>query len=382
MTLPDLRVVSILPLVVWIMIGVVTPRAIKLASRSKRARGVVDEPVNVQQAAIRRTLGLVAFFVVIVGVVAWSRSQGSDALRTTLSRSGVGILLVHGFLLGLVLVGALLLLRVYSPVVRKGSLMMIGVQPSALVRAAELMTMVFAEELWRAVCLKALVGSGNSGAQALVMTSIAYGLAFLVWSPSIAASEFVVGMVLGGIFLWSGSLLVPLAAHATLNGFIQLVSVAASPDSRPGRLHRKAFAMCPVCRKGLAMRQVNANPNEAFRCPYCNARITVSDSRRWVARWGFTFVMLLLMVGFWSMLPGALTGSKGEFFLSLVLVFCTGNGLWILINVLYPPKLEYGDPDFVGLNLTDRKSTGPSDKQTTEPRAPDPDEDESRARGS
>ncbi|MDE3179566.1 MAG: CPBP family intramembrane metalloprotease [Acidobacteriota bacterium] len=240
------------------------------------------------------------------------------------------------------------------------------------------MTIVFAEELWRAVCLKTLVSSGNSTAQALVVISIVYGLTFLIWSPTVAVSECALGLVLGAMFFWSGSLLVPFAAHATLKGFLLLVAVADSPEVSADGARRKQFVGCPCCRKSLEFRQVNFNPNEAFRCPFCNARITISDGRRWVARWGFTFVMFALMAGFWSMLPGDPTANGGQFILLLLLTVCAGVGLWNLVDMVFPPRLEYGDPDFVGLNLGDRNRAAPGKENAAMPGGPDSDDDDSR----
>lgn len=217
-----------------------------------------------------------------------------------------------------------------------------------------LLIVVFTEELWRAVCLKSLIADGLSGSQALIVTSIAYGLTYLVWKVPVALSEAIIGAACGGLFLWSNSLIVSFAAHTMIQGQVLLYAIAAAPDAEPGEISRRSFTKCPACGTRLNLRQVNLNPNEAFFCPFCHARITISDSRRGFLRWGFVFVSTGILIASWDILPDAVPGSAAQYWLSLAITFCTCVGLWSLLQVIFPPKLQCGDPDVIALNLGSR----------------------------
>jgi hypothetical protein len=268
----------------------------------------------------------------------------------------------HGIVLGLALTGLLLVFRRFFPEAQKfGFLILAGVASPVWIRILALVLVAFTEELWRAVCLTILVADGSSGPQAVVATTVAYGLAYLAWGYPVAISEGVVGALCGGLYLWSGSLFVPLAAHLTLRGQHLLYAIAASPDAEPGDIHRRPHATCPACGFALNLRQVNLNVNEAFFCPACHTRVTVSDRRRAFQRWGFVFVSIPLMFACFDIFPGAIRGRDDQYWIALVVMWCAGAGLWCVLQIIFPPTLECGDPDFVSLNLGDR-SSAPIDK--------------------
>jgi membrane protease YdiL (CAAX protease family) len=74
----------------------------------------------------------------------------------------------------------------------------------------------FAEELWQAVCISGLRQNDTSPILAALLTAVPFSVAHLGGSPPRVrgigggfslGGEAVIGFVLGGIFLWSGSLL-------------------------------------------------------------------------------------------------------------------------------------------------------------------------------
>jgi hypothetical protein len=273
---------------------------------------------------------------------------------------------LHGMFLGLTLMGLLLILRRHFPEAEKFRLLvMAGMVSSPLVRVAVLLNVVFTEELWRAVCLKALIEDGLSGPQALIATSFAYGFTYLPWGIPIAVSEGIVGAACGALFVWTGSFFVPFATHATLLGQILIYAVAAAPDAEASNFDRRPFTRCPSCEATLSLGQVNLNLNEAFFCPSCHARIAVSDSRRGFFRWGSIFVSTGLLVASWDIFPAALEGSTTQLFLSLVVTLCAGISLGLLLQVALPPKLVCGDADAIALNLRDRDIAHPNKETTT-----------------
>lgn len=107
------------------------------------------------------------------------------------------------------------------------------------------------------------------------------------------------------------------------------------------------------------MRQVNLNINAAFFCPSCRMRITISDQRRGLYRWGFVFVYVALLVASWDIFPRVLGGDEAQFLLSLAVTYFAGLGFLLIFQIVFPPKLECGDPDFVRLNLSDQGASQP-----------------------
>lgn len=363
----DLVALAILPAVIWASFAYAALSTGKTASKLRAAWSAKTKQELIEGAQSWALYALLAFLIVLAGVVVWTRIQRSNAPAMILNPSHWERGIFHGVMFGLSLLGMLLILRRHFPEARKFSLLvMAGIASPPWVAASTLLIVVFTEELWRAVCLTALMGDGVSGQSALVVTSIAYGLTFLAWGTPIAISEGIVGAALGGLFLWSDSLYVPFAAHVTFLGQALLYAIAAGPDARPGDIHRRPFTKCPACGATLSIRQVNLNINEAFFCPFCRARVTSSDRRRGFLRWGFIFVFMVLLLASFDIFPGAARGSKLQYWLSIAFTCCAGPGLWSILQVVLPPKLECGDPDFVSLNLGDRQAVGQHEEKPEE----------------
>jgi membrane protease YdiL (CAAX protease family) len=83
----------------------------------------------------------------------------------------------------------------------------------------------FAEEFWRAACLSILIQQGVTRNIAILVSSAVFGIGHLQ-SPqpfSRALGRFlssaIAGALLGGLFLWFHSLIIPFATHLALNSF-------------------------------------------------------------------------------------------------------------------------------------------------------------------
>ena len=368
MSSSDLIVLAILPTVIWASLAYVTRSTTISALKLRTAWSAKTKHELIEGAQRWSVFAFIVFSIVLIGVTVWNLVQRSNALETILNPTNWERGIFHGIFFGLVFLGILLILWRCFPTVQKFRLVvMAAIASSPWVRTSILLLVVFTEELWRAVCLKALTGDGVSGRQALIATSIAYGLTFLAWGTPRAISEGIVGAALGGLFLWSGSFFVPLAAHITFEGQSLLYAIAAGPNAGPGDIRSKPFTKCPACGAMLGIRQINLDVNEAFFCPHCHVRVTSSDHRRWFLRWGTVLIFGPLLLAAWDIFPGALRHSTSEYWLSLALMLCGGLGLWSILQVLFPPKLECGDPDIVSLNLGDQDAARRDEDEPEEP---------------
>jgi hypothetical protein len=373
MPFSDLAVLGILPIAIWASVGYVVCSSSKFATTLRSTWGAETKNELIEGSHSWAVLVVGAFFVIFAAVALRVQVHGWNARQMLFDPASWERGVFHGIFLGLTLMGLAIICRRHFPEAKKFSLVvMAGISSPFIVRVSILLIVVFTEELWRVVCLKALIGDGLSGLQALIATSTAYGLTYLAWGAPVAISETIVGAVYGALFLWSGSFLVPFAAHAILLGQILLYVAIAAPNTGPGDFHRRAYTECPACRTSLRLEQVNLNPNEAFFCPSCYARVTISDSRRGFLRWGFVFVTTGLMVASWDILPGATVGGNTtQFVLSMAMTICAGTSVWLLLQVIFPPRLECGDADVIELHLQNRRAGEPISEKTSETREPD-----------
>ena len=78
------------------------------------------------------------------------------------------------------------------------------------------------EEFWRAVCIVSFEENGYSKASVILLTALAFSLAHMGGLPSRIApgiaslvAEVIVGLMLGGLFIWSGNLVTSCFASVT-----------------------------------------------------------------------------------------------------------------------------------------------------------------------
>jgi hypothetical protein len=349
----DLIGLAILPAAIWASLAFIA-RSTSVFASNLRAAWSAERKQDLAAGARSFALyELLIFFIALIGVVVWTRGQGSGQLRTVLSLNQWEHCVLLGIASGLTLIGLLLNLRRLFPMARKFSLLvMAGVASSPLVRASVLLLMVFTEELWRATCINSLLSDGFPGPRALFATSAAYSLAYMAFGVPFAISEGIVGAAFGGLFLWSGSFLVPLIAHVILQTMLLLCALAAAPDAGPGIMNRKPFARCPACERSLNLRQVSLGVDTAFLCPNCHARLTSSDRRRGFFRRGLVIVTTIVLFASWEFFPELMRFPQSLVYVLITSFACAG--FVSILQVLFPPKFEFGDPEFVGLDLDDR----------------------------
>jgi hypothetical protein len=361
----QIAVLLILPLILWgsrvFIVGSKSNLA-KTLSASSTAKTKQELAEGSQSWALH---SLLIFSFVLTLVVGWSRLHAWDSLQTILNFHKWERAVFQGIILGFAFCGLLIVARLVSPEARRFRILsMSGAASPLWIRVCLLLMVVGSEELWRAVSLRALVSSGLSAPQAIVVTSVVYGLAYLPWGSSITISEGYAGAIFGAFFVWSGSILVPLTARLLIQGITLYLIAVAGPDAKPGDIQAKPYAECPACKKALGLRQVNLNFSEAFFCPSCRARITVSDQRRGFIRWGSALLFMALITAAYYLVPH---NNPDLLLICFGLAFFSGLGILSVFLTLIPPRLECGDPEFISLHLSDRAEQESDEEEPTDP---------------
>jgi predicted RNA-binding Zn-ribbon protein involved in translation (DUF1610 family) len=359
MPFPDFVALAILPSVIWASLIFVWFSRSDFAIHLRSGLNAKTKQDLAEAAQSWTFFGFLTFSAALAGVLLWTKIATPVDFRALLVSRSWPRDVFHGAFLGLALIGLLAALwKLFPPDKRFRFLVMTSVASPPAVRALTLVFVALTEELWRAVCLRALVADGISGPRALLATSAAYGFAYFGWGIQIALSDAAIGAVFGALFLWSGSFFVPLAAHLTLRGQHLLASSLAAPNAAPGEVYRSRHANCPACGAAVGIRQINLNVNEAFFCPACGTRITVSDRRRRFIRWGYVLVQMACLLASWDLLPRAIRGQGGnlQYWMSIFVACGAAIGLLTFYVILVPPRLECGDADFIRLNLDDKRT--------------------------
>jgi hypothetical protein len=346
----DLAPVAVLPTIVWALSVFVSLSTGKLVSRLRATLRAKTKQELVDGSSLWAFITLVQSILLIAFLICWSRVERFDELTLILKLTGWGRNTLKGAVIGLALLGLLILLRAAFPEARRLCLIAkTGFAAPIGIRISVLLVLVFSEELWRAVSLKALLAEGASGPQTILIVAAAYGLAYLMLGVTVALSEALLGLILGAVFLWTGSLAVVIAAHLIISLQILLAVTAAAPDSVLANLDRRPFAVCPACRARLGMQQIKFNHNESFFCPACRARLTLSDRYRGFYQWGLIILFVACLFAAWELFPEIMKGA--DYWIVLLTMPFLGAGLRLFLPVAFPPRLECGDPNFVRLEL-------------------------------
>lgn len=348
---------AILPCIVWGALLFVLSSNQKIAVKLRSSWNATTKQEVVNASRLWTVQSLATFSIVLASVLLWSWLQRSstptEILRNPHWVSGI----FDGSILGLAIIGLAIVLRLFFFEAQKFTLvMLIGAGSSWPTCAAALLLIAFVEEFWRAVSLRGLMESGLSGPAALLAVSIAYGLAYLAWGTTTAISAFVFGAALGGLFIWTSSLYVALAAHVVFLAQVVVYVLVAAPEAGPADIHRRHFFKCPACGATLTLQQIDLDPDEAFFCAYCHARLTVADWRRRLFRRGYALYgvyAMLLAFASENIADRRVADYTVQVLLTFGIALPAMLGLWSWLQVLFPTKLqvETGDPQFIALNL-------------------------------
>ena len=214
----------------------------------------------------------------------------------------------------------------------------------------------FSEELWRVVCIAALMTSGYSAAFSITITSAMFAIAFLPGGLERSVLAALEGVIFGLLFVWQRSFLAPFTAHLAVQA-VYLWGVGQFSLRRQGKSWRPGIR-CPLC--GTQLSRLQVKMTEAFRCPSCREQISVSEGYRTAMRLAAIFAYVSLYVAtlalFYKQIPERVT-----LWLAWPVSWGVGTSGLLLYQRVFPPKLQYGEPHFLTLNLEDRRPPNSSD---------------------
>jgi hypothetical protein len=202
------------------------------------------------------------------------------------------------------------------------------------------------EELWRVLCITALLAHGYSATFSVSAAAFAFAIAFLgsgLEGSILAALE---GSIFGMLFVWQRSFFAPLAAHLAVQAIYLWAVGQFSPEEQQKSWIRGI--RCPICKAQLSRFQIKIR--DAFDCPSCHGEISVSDGYRRAMRWVGLSAYLVFAASTMVLLENQISD---VLFVLLVwpVVFGVGTSGLLLYQRLFPPQLQYGSPTFITLNL-------------------------------
>lgn len=289
---------------------------------------------------------LLMYAVVLASTLLWLRLQGLSA--TQVWSHGASLTDVfQGLYLGLAVAGSLPLLNLLLHETKRFPVVTFAVAcPSTFLRIGMVLTLVLAEEAWRTATLDSLVRDGYSGPAALAISSGIYALAYLIFGRRSGVGKAITGAVFGGIYLWKLSFVIVFLTHLAFESEWLWIVITAAPSATPGNLASARGSKCPVCEAPVSRSNLRAG---VFPCPACGEKLSIADSRVSTFRWGWTLANIPLLLSTLALFP-----SLHSIWIVIVLVFAIESSLVMLLQSAFPPKLQWGEPNFIGLHLTDR----------------------------
>ncbi len=216
------------------------------------------------------------------------------------------------------------------------------------------------EELWRVLCIAALLAHGYSAAFSVTATALAFGLASLGNGLEGSILAVLEGAILGMLFVWQRSFFAPFAAHLAVQAVYLWAVGQFSPEEQQKSWIR--CIRCPICKPQLSRFQIKIR--EAFDCPACHEQISVSDGYRRAMRWAGLSAYQILYVSTTVLLEKEISDTL---YILLVwpVAFGVGTSGLLLYQRLFPPQLQYGSPTFITLNLERHRpdANEPEDKR-------------------
>lgn len=367
---PTITALAILPAVVWAFVFFVRFSASQLASELRTS---FTAETKQQLAAASRSwsfLFLLMYALVLVCTLTWLWLQGTSTHQVWSPTRSMTEQVLRGLYLGLAVAGLLPFLNLFLRDTKRFSFIVFaGASSSRWLRTALVLTLVLAEETWRVVALHALSSDGYSGPTALVISSGIYAVAYLVFGGRPAQGKAISGAVLTGVYLWTLSFTALFCTHLVFEAEGLWLAASTAPSARPGSLARARGSRCPVCKAQVGRSDFRT---PVFPCPSCGEKLSIADNRISLVRWGWILTNIPLLLGSFALFPN-LQSDKG-FWIVLLLVFGVELSLLLLLQSAFPPKLQWGQPNFMGLHLTDhavkpRVETG-SENEHTPPERP------------
>ncbi|HTQ86301.1 MAG TPA: CPBP family intramembrane glutamic endopeptidase [Candidatus Solibacter sp.] len=205
-----------------------------------------------------------------------------------------------------------------------------------------------AEELWRVIALTSFNHSGYSNEAAVILTAVAFGVVWIGQSLPRGVLSILEGALLALLFVWQGSILAPFTAHLAIQGVFMAAGGRRGRRQRFGTGAKGQPGSCPAC--GHALSRLEVSLREGFPCPACGAPLSVSESYRTTRRWVVGALTLVYIVLGYGLLLDKLAFVY-VYFIALLLAIGAQISTMVLIQSLFMPKLQYGDPNFLALHL-------------------------------
>jgi hypothetical protein len=204
----------------------------------------------------------------------------------------------------------------------------------------------FSEELWRVLCIAALIAYGYSVGFSVTAAAVTFAVAFLSDGLERSILAGLEGAIFGLLFVWQRSFIAPFAAHLAVQAVYLWGVGQFSPEGQ-----RKSWMRgirCPVCKAQLSRFQIEIR--DSFDCPSCHEQISVSDGYRRGMRWVGMSAYLILGASTMLLLENQVSDT-----LAILLVwpvaFGVGTSGLLLYQRVFPPELQFGSPTFITLDL-------------------------------
>ncbi len=203
-------------------------------------------------------------------------------------------------------------------------------------------------ELWRASTVTSLINDSLSSGMALLLCTGVYALRLASRGPYRVAYAAIEGLSFGGLFLWTGSLVAPVAARLACEFCMCLIFRGAVPG--PPDFSLPPIASCPLCGRGLSREEVRFRTS--FTCPQCQQVIGSPSWRMPVVK--FTcFAGLVAFLGlFLEFTPERSADSFFYFCIAYIGAFLATIGSVVLIDAWSLRKLSPGSPGIPSMGLT------------------------------
>jgi hypothetical protein len=209
----------------------------------------------------------------------------------------------------------------------------------------------FSEELWRVLCITALLARGYSAGFSVTAVALPFALAFLGNGPEGSILAALEGINLRNALCLAAILLCPVCS--SLSGPSRVLVGRGTVFPRRQRKSWIRGILCPICKAELSRFQVKIR--DPFDCPSCHKQISVSDSYRGTMHWVGLSAYLIFAAATMVLLENQVSDTL---FVLLVwpVVFGVGTSGLMLYQRLFPPQLQYGSPTFITLNLEQHRS--------------------------
>lgn len=295
--------------------------------------------------------------LLLASTAAWAWLRPLPISHVLSSVTPLFIQLLQGIYLGLAIAGILPFLNLLLTEKKRFPVITFAAAGSSVyLRVGVVLTLVLAEEAWRAVVLRSLMSDRYSGPAALAITSAVYAAAYSIFGIRSAQGKAITGAVFGAVYLSQRSFLTVCMTHLAFESEWLWLVTSAAPNATPPDVAKARCPKCPAC--GFRIDRSNLR-TDGFRCPSCGDKLSVADSRASFIRWASVLGGMPLLLGTLALFP-----TLQSFWVICAIMCGVELSLLILLQSAFPPKLQWGEPNFVGLCLTDHAAkpdagTGP-----------------------